>query len=142
MDSGVWYYHPPTDAWSALRHGTFRKEAAALALEPVAFRQASATCLLASNLHQLMAVAGPDIYRLAHLEAGTVTNRLALSSEALDLAWCESGAFYDEEVLQFLGLRNTGWEMLNIVALGTRVREGDARAMEDKAGGLGMDWRD
>jgi SagB-type dehydrogenase family enzyme len=142
MDGGVWYYHPPTDAWSMLRHGTFRKEAAALAQEHAAFGHASATCLLASNLHHLMAVAGPDIYRLAHLEAGTVTNRLALSSEALDLAWCESGAFYDDEVRQFLGLRNTSWEMLNVIALGTRVRPGPGQSPQEKGGGIGLDWRD
>jgi hypothetical protein len=72
-----------------------------------------------------MSVAGPDIYRLAHIEAGTVTNRLALSTEALDLAWCETGTFYDDEARQFLGLRTTSWEMINIVALGTRLREGE-----------------
>jgi hypothetical protein len=89
-----------------------------------------------------MGVAGPDLYRLAHLEAGTVTNRLALSSEALDLAWCESGLFYDEEARQFLGLRNTSWEMLNVIALGTRVRPGPGQMAQEKGGGIGLDWRD
>jgi SagB-type dehydrogenase family enzyme len=124
MDSGVWYYHPPADAWSILRPGTFRREAAMLSLQPV-FGQGSATCFLVANLHHLMSVAGPDIYRLAHIEAGTVTNRLALSTEALDLAWCETGTFYDDDARQFLGLRTTGWEMISIVALGTRLREGE-----------------
>ena len=124
LDSGVWYYHPPTDSWSILRPGTFRREAAMLSLQPV-FAQGSATCFLVANLHHLMSVAGPDIYRLAHIEAGTVTNRLALSTEALDLAWCETGTFYDDDARQFLGLRTTGWEMINIVALGTRLREGE-----------------
>ena len=144
MDAGVWYYHPPTDAWSILRHGKFRRDGAAIALEQVAFGQASATCILMANLHHLMAVAGPDIYCLAHLEAGTITNRLALSSEALDLAWCETGAFYDEEVRKFLGLRQTGWEALNIVALGTRLRPNEGRSSEERGGGGGMnmDWRD
>jgi SagB-type dehydrogenase family enzyme len=122
MDGGVWYYHPPSDGWSILKHGRFRRDAAVLSLEQVQFGQASATCLMLANLQYLMAVAGPDIYRLAHLEAGTITNRLALSSEALDLAWCETGSFYDDDVRQFLGLRQTGWEVLNIVALGTRLK--------------------
>jgi hypothetical protein len=90
-----------------------------------------------------MAVAGPDVYRLAHLEAGTVTNRLALSSEALDLAWGETGSFYDDEVRQFLGLRQTGWEVLNVVALGTRLKPTEGRAAEVQGhGGMSMDWRD
>jgi len=142
MDNGVWYYHPPSDHWAILRHGKFRREAATLALEQIVFGHASATCLLIANLQHLMAVAGPDIYRLAHVEAGAVTNRLALSSEALDLAWCETGQFYDDECRQFLGLRNTGWEMLNVVALGTRVKEGEARSADDKPGGASLDWRD
>jgi nitroreductase len=90
-----------------------------------------------------MAVAGPDIYRLAHLEAGTVTNRLALSSEALDLAWCETGSFYDEDVRSFLGLRQTSWEVLNMVALGTRLKPNEGRSAEAHgSGGSGLDWRD
>ena len=80
-----------------------------------------------------MQVAGPDVYRLAHLESGVVTNRIALSTEALDLAWHESGKFYDEELRQFLGLQSTGWEMLNVIAVGTaRRRRGAAvRHAED-----------
>ena len=74
-----------------------------------------------------MAVAGPDVYRLAHLESGIVTNRIALSTEALDLGWCETGSFYDDEVRQFLGLRLTGWEPLNVIAVGHRFQERDAR---------------
>jgi SagB-type dehydrogenase family enzyme len=143
MDGGVWYYHPPSDNWSILKHGRFRRDAAHLALEQVAFGQSSATCILLANLNYLMAVAGPDVYRLAHVEAGTVTNRLALSSEALDLAWCETGSFYDDDVRQFLGLRQTGWEVLNVVALGTRLKSTEGRAAEVQGhGGMSMDWRD
>jgi SagB-type dehydrogenase family enzyme len=127
MESGVWYYNPPTGKWSLLRRGDFRREAAFLADQRAAFGHSAATCFLVANLQYLMNVAGPDIYRLAHLEAGAVTNRLALSSEALDLAWCETGSFYDDDSRQFLGLRATGWEMINIIAIGTRLREGETR---------------
>jgi SagB-type dehydrogenase family enzyme len=133
MDRGVWYYDPVTDQWSMLRGGMFRKDAAHLALDQPAFGHASATCFLVANLQNLMAVAGPDIYRLAHIEAGTITNRLALSSEALDLAWAESGSFHDEDCRQFFGLRNTGWEVINVIAVGTRLREGESRAAEEKS---------
>ena len=78
-----------------------------------------------------MQVAGPDIYRLALLEAGMVTNRIALSTEALNLGWYESGNFYDDELRQFLGLRVTGWEILNAVAVGTRAAPGSAATQSD-----------
>ena len=64
---------------------------------------------------------------------------LALSSEALDFAWFESGQFYDDEVRTFFGLQQSGWEPLCAVALGTRV-PGD----KDKTAvtGVALDWRD
>jgi SagB-type dehydrogenase family enzyme len=128
MDSGVWYYHPPTDAWSMLRHGSFRRELSVLALDQPAFGRSAATSVCVATLLNLMPVAGPDVYRLAHLESGFVTNRLALSSEALDLAWFESGNFYDDDLRQFLGLRTTGWEALSLIAIGPRLREGEKEA--------------
>jgi len=139
FDAGIWYYNPSTDEWTLLRHGTFRREAFYLTLEQQAFGQCAATCFLFTNLRHLMSVTGPDIYRLAFLEAGIVTNRLALSSEALDFAWFESGQFYDDEVRTFFGLQQSGWEPLCAVALGTRV-PGD----KDKTAvtGVALDWRD
>jgi SagB-type dehydrogenase family enzyme len=127
FDAGVWYYNPPTDAWTLLTPGSFRRETAYLAMEQAAFSQCAAVCFPHCHLHHLMAVAGPDIYRLAHLEAGIVANRIALSTEALDLGWCETGSFYDDEVRQFLGLRITGWEPLSVLAVGHPLREADAR---------------
>lgn len=120
MDAGIWYYHPPSDRWSILRHGTFRKETAKLAVDQAPFGHAAAVCFVSVNLGGLLPIAGPDIYRLAHLEAGMVTNRLALSSEALDLNWFETGSFYDEPTREFLGMLNSGWEVLDLVAIGSR----------------------
>ena len=128
FEPGVWYHHPPSDQWAHLRHGEFRRETAYLVMEQQPFGKCGATCFLAANLGYLMQVAGPDVYRLAHLEAGVITNRIALSTEALNLAWHESGSFFDDEVKQFLGLRNTGWEILNAVAVGTREVGGAAVA--------------
>jgi hypothetical protein len=67
-----------------------------------------------------MSVVGPDIYRLAHLESGIVTNRVALASEGLNLGWAETGSCFDDEARQFLGLGMTGWEILNVIAVGAR----------------------
>jgi SagB-type dehydrogenase family enzyme len=139
FDSGIWYYNPPTDEWSILRHGTFRREAFYLAMEQQAFGQCAATCFLVASLRYLMSVTGPDVYRLAFLEAGIATNRLALSSEALDLAWFESGQFYDEETRTFLGLNQSGWEVLCVTAVGTRAAEEQRQAAVT---GVALDWRD
>ena len=126
FDAGVWYYHPPTDQWTILHPGAFRREAGYLALEQPLFGRGAATCFLHCHLHHVMAIAGPDVYRLAHLECGIITNRIALSTEALDLGWAETGSFYDDETRQFLGLRMTGWEPLSVVSIGHRGRDTDA----------------
>ena len=142
MDSGIWYYNPPTDEWSLLRPGTFRREAFYLSHEQAAFGQCAATCLMSTNLRHLMCLTGPDIYRLAHIEAGIVTNRIALSSEALDLAWFESGLFYDNETRTFLGIQQSGWEVLCAVAIGNRATGEQPQAVAPGTQNAAMDWRD
>ena len=124
MQAGVWGYSPMTDQWTQLRLGTHRKDAAHLAADQPSFGQSAATCFTAVNLNTLMNTAGPDLYRLAHLESGIVTNRIALSSEALNLAWFESGLLFEEEARQFLGLHHLGWELLTAVAVGSRNAAG------------------
>lgn len=140
MDSGIWFYNPPTDEWSLLRHGTFRREAFYLTLEQQPFGQCSAVCWLTANLKHLMNVASPDIYRLAHLEAGIVTNRLALSAEAIDHAWFESGQFYDDEARTFMGIQQSSWEILCAVAIGTSA--GEAKSAPPASQSVNADWRD
>jgi SagB-type dehydrogenase family enzyme len=139
MDSGIWYYNPPTDEWAILRHGTFRREAFYLTMEQQAFGQGAAMCFLVANLRHLMSVTGPDVYRLAFLESGIVTNRLALSSEALDFAWFESGQFFDDEIRAFLGLQQSGWEPLCAIAVGSRPAGEQEKSAPT---GVAMDWRD
>jgi len=118
---GIWFYNPLTDQWSHVRHGDMRKETAYLAMEQPPFGRCAATCVIAANFPHLMQMTGPDIYRLSHLESGVITNRIALSTEALNLAWYETGNFYDDELRQFLGFQSTGWEVLDIIAIGSRA---------------------
>ena len=119
MQHGIWYYHPPTDAWSQIgRTRDYRLEAAYLSLEQPICGNASAVCFMFANLQALMAGAGPDTYRLAHLEAGIVAQRLALSAAAIRLGASTIGGFYDEEVRKFFGLANSGWEPIYEVAIG------------------------
>jgi SagB-type dehydrogenase family enzyme len=123
ITSGIWYYHPPANKWSMLRGGDFRRQTAFICLEQPRCGNAAAVCLLAVNLHTLMNGAGPDLYRLAHLEAGIVAQRMALAAGACGLGTCPVGSFYDDEIRQFLGLHLTGWEILYVNALGYTAQE-------------------
>ena len=118
MTSGIWYYHPPVDKWVLLKRGDYRAESRYMCLEQPRCGNCSALCVLAANLPMLMQSGGPDIYRMAHLEAGIAGQRLALAAGAGGIAASGIGSFYDDEVRQFLGLLQTGWEAIYITALG------------------------
>lgn len=118
MTGGVWYYHPPADRWAMLRRGDFRRQTAFMCLEQPGCGNASAVCVMTANLHALMSRAGPDLYRLSHLEAGIAAQRIALAATACQIGSCPVGMFYDEEIRQFLGLHQTGWEVIYCTALG------------------------
>jgi SagB-type dehydrogenase family enzyme len=123
MDRGIWYYHPPTDRWSLIGAGDFRRDGRFVCLDQDHCGDAGAICFLAVNLHALMTRGGPDTYRLAHLEAGVAGQRFYLAAEALGLGCCAVGAFYDEEVRKLLTMEGSGWEVLYAMALGARRDE-------------------
>jgi SagB-type dehydrogenase family enzyme len=118
MDDGVWFYDAPTDRWALLRRGNFRLESRYLALEQEPIGNAAAVCYLVSDLPSLMSAGGPDAYRLAHLEAGVVAQRIHLAACAMDIGCAGVGAFYDNEVRRFLDIDRSGWEPIYAVALG------------------------
>jgi len=120
LDSGIWHFNPISGAFSILLRGEFQDEMQKLCRHRQTFASAAAVCMLTANLSKLLQTAGPDLYRLAHLEAGVVTQRINLSSGGWDLA-CESiGDFCDEALRRFLGLDQTGWDCVGLVAVGHR----------------------
>jgi SagB-type dehydrogenase family enzyme len=122
MDQGIWFYNPAKDTWHLLRGGKFRREAKYIAGDRAEFGDAAATCVMIANLYQLMNQGGPDVYRLAHLEAGIVAQRIYLAAGALGLGAGISQEFYDEDARLFLGLGKTGWEVLCVMAIGGRTQ--------------------
>jgi SagB-type dehydrogenase family enzyme len=119
MESGVWCYRADRDDWCFLLPQESRLEAQYLTCEDQAFGNAAAVCFMVANAFVLLSQGGPDTYRLAHLEAGTVAQRLVLAARGLRLAAKPSSFFYDDELRKFLGLEQTGWEPIHAVAVGT-----------------------
>jgi SagB-type dehydrogenase family enzyme len=118
MDSGIWYYDPATDKTACLSRGNFHAKSAYLCVEQKICGQSAAMCFLMADLKTLTAGAGPDAYRLSHLEAGLMGQRIYLAANALGLGCCGIGAFYDDEVRTFLGLGDTTWEPVYALAVG------------------------
>ncbi len=98
--------------------GRFPRQLRLICLEQDWCGQGAALCIMTANLPVIMSNAGPDAYRLAHLEAGLVAQRLYLTTGAMGLAACAIGAFYDDDIRKFLGLSQTGWEPILCMVIG------------------------
>ena len=122
MDSGIYYYDPATDGLACLTRGNFHKQSGWLCVEQKICSQASAVCFLMADLRTLTASAGPDAYRLAHIEAGLVGQRIYLAAHGLGLGCVGIGAFYDDEIKNFLSLGETGWDPIYALAIGNPVQ--------------------
>ncbi|HZL34687.1 MAG TPA: SagB/ThcOx family dehydrogenase [Tepidisphaeraceae bacterium] len=118
LDAGAWYYDPKGDRLAMVRRGNYRPDTQFLNVEQSLCGQAAAICFLVADLHTLTAGAGPDAYRLAHLEAGIAGQRVCLAAAAISLGCCGIGVFYDDPVRNFLMLDNTGWETIYALAIG------------------------
>lgn len=118
VPAGVWYYDAIDDRWALLARGDFRDHSMAMCLGQQRCGQAAALCVMSSNLRAVMSACGPDLYRLAHLEAGIIGQRLSLAAGASGIGSCGICTFYDDQVRTFLGLQQTGWEVLYAAAIG------------------------
>jgi len=96
----------------------FRAKALKLHLDYPACENAATICIVVANLHRLMTEGGPDLYRLAHLEAGVASQRMFVAANAMGLGANVNGEFYDQDVRALLGVEKTGWEPICSVAIG------------------------
>jgi hypothetical protein len=118
QDPGIWWYDPTSDQWSHLNHGQYRRELQLLMRGREMVEDATVVCVQVANLKRLLTEAGPDLYRLAHLEAGIAAERLNLAASSIGMACRTFGDFLDDHWKQFLGLGTTGWEPLAVSVVG------------------------
>jgi len=118
VENAIWYYNPMHDNFSMVKRGVFRAQALKLHLDHPACENAAAICIMVANLHRLMTDGGPDLYRLAHLEAGVASQRLFVAANALGLSVNVNGEFYDQDLRALLGVEKTGWEPICSAAIG------------------------
>jgi len=132
QDPGIWYYDPVIDKWAHLNHGQYRQETTHFTRERSMLAGASVLCVMVANVRKLLSEAGPDLYRLALMEAGIAAQRLNLASVSVGLGCRTFGDFNDDSWKNFLGLGNTGWDSLAVCAIGglpgTAAKQAEAAA--------------
>ena len=141
VDAGVWYYHPPRDLWVNLDRDDHRMDSAYLAYEQPLAANGAAVCFMFANLSLLMTHGGPDLYRLAHLEAGAVAQRLYLAANSLNLGCAPVGECYEDELRKFLGMTHTHWEPVHAVVVGVSIDDKIA-APSSHVSSEANQWRD
>lgn len=88
-----------------VRPGDLRVLAAGLSLGQQLAGNSCVTFCMAADLGRLFERYGDRGYRYAHFQAGAIGQRLYLAAEALGFQATGIGAFYDDEVNGYLGLR-------------------------------------
>lgn len=147
QDPGIWWYDPVIDKWAQLNKGQYQREICNfMPNQDETLMNASVVCVLVSNLRRLLTDLGPDLYRLAHLEAGIVGQRMAAAAASVGLGCRVFDRFCDEAWKLFLGLGATGWEPLLVCALGgsqqLSISDSARKPMKTEAYSAELEFRD
>lgn len=102
--SGVYRYWPQENQLELIKAGDQRVIAAGLSLRQDLAGNACVAFSLVAGLNQATAAYGTRGYRYAHFEAGAIGQRLYIVAEALGLGATGIGAFFDDEVNNYLHL--------------------------------------
>lgn len=105
----------------SLKYGSFLSRCAHASLDQMWLSDAVLHVIIAASIEQLEKQFGPSSYRNALLQAGRIGQRIYLIAEALELACCGIGAFYDDELRKVLDLP-TEWDVLYLLGVGVRGR--------------------
>ena len=117
-EPGLWYHDVILDGWGFLENGEFGAQTGPLTRNRFEVEDASAVCAIVANLRKLLLEAGPDAYRLAHVEAGLAARRMTMAAASLGFASQTYTDFHDDAWKHFLRLSATGWEVVAVFALG------------------------
>ncbi len=117
LKPGLYHYRPDIHALELMRAGDLRQELAAAALGQRAITSASVVLVLAADYSRTAGRYGERTPRYVHMEAGHVGENVHLQCEALGLGTVMIGAFQDDLVKKFLGIKH---DPLYIMPLGRK----------------------
>jgi SagB-type dehydrogenase family enzyme len=128
LESGIWHYNVKTHRWHSLRVvvlerlGRLRQATQQMCGDIPRYGDAAAVCVLTVHWQQLLTIGGPDLFRLAYLEAGAVTQRIALANSAMGFGSAPCTDLYPDVARKLLGIDKTNWEPIYAIAVGAAIK--------------------
>jgi SagB-type dehydrogenase family enzyme len=120
---GVYRYWPEHAELEKIREGDQRLVAASLSLGQDLAGNACLAFSMIGDFENAARLFGDRGYRYVHFEAGAIGQRMYLASEALGLRATGIGAFFDEQVNQYLGLSRELGQVVYHFAIGYAVSD-------------------
>jgi SagB-type dehydrogenase family enzyme len=104
LQPGVYRHWPARAELELLKHGDQRVVAAGLSLAQDLAGNACVAFSMIADLERAVSACGERVYRYTHFEAGAIGHRLYIAAEALGFRATGIGAFFDDEVHEYLEL--------------------------------------
>ena len=117
LPAGTYAYRPTYGGLEPLREGTFRREAAALALGQELAGEASVNFYYLTDLQSMLKRFGDRGYRAAQLEGGIRGGKVYLAAYALRLG-ATGLTFLDDDVTAFFSPHAAGKAVMFLIAVG------------------------
>ncbi len=120
---GIYRYWPEHAELEKIREGDQRLVAAALSLGQDLAGNACVAFSMIGDFENAARLHGDRGYRYVHFEAGAIGQRMYLAAEALGLRATGIGAFFDEQVNQYLGVSPEIGQVVYHFAIGYPVAD-------------------
>jgi SagB-type dehydrogenase family enzyme len=123
LEPGVYRYWPRDGRLERVRAGDQRVAAAGLSLGQDLAGNACVAFSMIADLHRATRAYGDRGYRYAHFEAGATGQRMYVAAEALGLRATGIGAFFDDHVHAYLGVKPEDGQVIYHFAIGYPVTD-------------------
>ncbi len=120
---GLYFHVRESNRLELVKPGDQRSIAAHLSLGQNLAGNSCVTFSMIADLERAIADSGDRGYRYVHFEAGAIGQRLYLAAESLGLQSTGIGAFYDDHVHDYLGLRSEERQVVYHFACGHAIED-------------------
>ncbi len=118
LPSGVYHYAIQAHALERVREGDFRGELTRAGLEQEMLGEANVTFVLAAVFNRIRHKYGERGFRYTYMEAGHISQNIALQAVSLGLGSVPVGAFLDEKVNELIGVDGRREAVIYLHAVG------------------------